>query len=105
MTRASVPSNTGKKISNALFCSIFSTLLLFFADEDIYYRLWFNQAGKYFIFLLYLWAFGVGQVLTYFLMLSYYKGENKLALANLIGIPLGFGFILLLYYTAWVLYA
>ena len=105
MTSFALLSKTGKEISISLLCSVSLIFFLFFIDESAYNFDWTRHAGNWIAFLLYLCGFSLGQALTWFLLLVRYKGENKLALTNIIGIPLGFLLILLFFFIVRGLYA
>ena len=90
----------GKKIPTSvisLFTSILLIFFLFYIDEGYYNFNWMSNFGNWIAFIIYLAVFSLGQIITFLFILKKYKGNYKTALTNLIGIPLGFISILLLF--------
>lgn len=87
-----------KDVFTSLLYSCLIILFLFYIDEGYYNFNWMKQTGNWIVFVLYLAIFSVGQLITNYLILKSYKGGYKTTLTSVIGIPIGFSLILLVFY-------
>lgn len=92
------PTVNKKAVFTSLLYSCLIILFLFYIDEGYYNFQWMKQTGNWIVFGLYLAIFSLGQLITHRLILKPYKGGHKTTLTSVIGIPLGFGLILLVFY-------
>lgn len=95
-----IQSTHTKAILLSLLNSTLIILFLFYIDEGYYNFNWMQNIGNWIAFTFYILAFSTGQLITHQLILTHYKGSNKIAFTSVIGIPLGFGLIIALFYFA-----
>jgi hypothetical protein len=99
-TSVTVLSKNKRSILISLACSVAIILFLFFIDEATFSFNWMKHPGNWIAFLIYLAGFSLGQYLAHALILRWWfkDEESKLVLTSIIGIPLGFGLVLLFFY-------
>ncbi|MDI1356395.1 MAG: hypothetical protein PSX36_15875 [bacterium] len=91
---------TAKEFRIPVLTAILLILFLFYIDEGYYNFKWMKEPGNWVAFVIYLLAFVFGQIISSFLILKKYTGKYRVILISLIGIPLGFGLIMLLFYLS-----
>lgn len=95
-----IQSTHTKTILISLLNSTLVILFLFYMDEGYYNFNWMLHLGNWIAFGFYMLAFSTGQLITHQLILAHYKGANKITFTSVIGMPLGFGLIMALFYFA-----
>jgi len=87
-----------KSTSFAIISSIAITLFLFYIDEGYYSFAWMKSAVAWIIFSIYAFVFFAIQTIIYHFLTKKKKAAlNKLFLAFMVGVPLGFVLLLLLW--------
>lgn len=90
--------NKLKEFNIPTFTSVLVIFFLFFIDEGYYNFNWMKEPGNWVAFVIYLLAFIFGQTIARFLILKKYSGKYRTALVSILGIPIGFAFIMLLFF-------